>query len=101
MGESSGGVGVVSDVPEDVAKSVSIPKAKNITKENQKVQKCINISKERKNYMAFEIVFVSDQNYAWSIEVGKSPDEIRATLRTFKGLNRVHRQFYHLSAKEM
>ena len=105
MGESSGGALVVSDVRKDVSKSVPLQKAKSVSQEKSDIekiekidiQKYKNTSKERKSYTAFEVVFIADQNYAWSIDVGKSPDEIRATLRTAKGLNRVHRQFYHLA----
>ena len=101
MGESSGGALGVSDVREDVPKRVPVQKAKSVPQEKLNIQKYKNTIKERTSYKAFEVVFIADQNYAWSIDVGKSPDEIRATLRTAKGLNRVHRQFYHLSAAEM
>ena len=95
MGESAGAaVDIVA------SSSKSVPKSVPKHSQTRKIQ-IKNITTEKKSYATFEIIFVADQNYAWSIDVGKSPDEIRATLRTFKGLNRVHRQFYHLSVKEM
>ena len=45
--------------------------------------------------------FIADCPTAWSVGWSGDPEELKATLRTTKGLQKVHRQFYHLSAKEM
>ena len=45
--------------------------------------------------------FIADCPTAWSVGWSGDPEELKATLRTTKGLQKVHRQFYHLSAQEM
>mgnify|MGYP001303367885 CR=1 FL=1 len=49
------------------------------------------------------IVYFADSNTAWSVDwiTPEKRNELRATLRTFAGMSKVHRQFYHLNAKEL
>ena len=45
--------------------------------------------------------FIADGPTAWSVGWSADQEGLRATLRTIKGLQKLHKQFYHLSAKEM
>jgi len=47
------------------------------------------------------LIYIADSNTAWTVGWSTDPEEIKAALRTFKGVDKVHRQFYHLSVKEM
>ena len=45
--------------------------------------------------------FLHDSPTAYSVGWSQSKDEIKAQLRTPQGILKVHKQFYHISAKEM
>ena len=47
------------------------------------------------------MTFIADSNTVWTVGWSESIEETKAALRTEIGLNRVHKQFYHLAVSEM
>ena len=45
--------------------------------------------------------YLSDRPTAWSVGWAEDKEAVKAELRTRKGVFKVHRQWYHISAKEM
>ena len=45
--------------------------------------------------------YLHDSPAAYSVGSIETRDELKAHLRTSQGVHKVHRQFYHISAKEM
>ena len=45
--------------------------------------------------------YVIDSPTAWTVGWSSDIEELRAKLRTKQGIDKVHRQFYHISATEL